>query len=193
MIEKRWRLVGPYTFTSVGTALGVAQIQDACDFRVKMRVRLSNGINRVELEVKRVNSETELELGPPGNIQLRSDLTSFGVGSIIIALEQPRNDIPLQEIERAVFEEEPVVALRNMLVSPCTGVPIGTSTDDGGNVSINVSVVNPSSPYTKIVLNRGPCDEGQLSSIEYYRDATLLKTVTLSYNCDDEITEVNIT
>lgn len=195
MIERRWRLVGPFAFTSVGSTDGKVQIADACDFRVKMRVRVANGPNRLDLEVKRVNSETELELGPLGKITERADLSAFPVGSMILAIEQPRNDIPLQEIERAVYEEEPIVAIRNMLVSPCVGEPIGTSTDANGNVSLNVNVGNIGSgiippSFTKIILTRDPSSKNVVVA-EYYDHSTLLSTLNLFYDCDEDLIEVN--
>jgi hypothetical protein len=112
MIERKWAAANAI-LTSLGTTAGTIAVDTTFGFRVKATVRLSNPpLPDLTLEVKRVVSETIMELGPKGNIDLRADLSLYGVGSTVFAPLQFRNDIPLKDIERAVYEEEPVVAIR---------------------------------------------------------------------------------
>jgi hypothetical protein len=116
MIEKLWSAVGPIALTDAGNSRGLVTVASTAGFKVKMAVTISDGISAQLLEVKRVVNSTQMFLGEKGDIKLRSDLSSFLAGSTILALEQPRNSIPLQEIERAVYEEEPSVAYRTISV-----------------------------------------------------------------------------
>lgn len=105
--------------TAPGTVVGKISITSTFGFKVKMRVLLADPVfPDLFLEVKRVNSSKELELGPLNEpIQNRTDLSAYGATSTLRATIQNRNTIPLQEIERAVYEEEPTIAIRNILVN----------------------------------------------------------------------------
>src|ERR1700759_5628223 len=107
-IEKQWKAVGPLALTSRGTNEGKITVKSTLDLKVKMVAILSDTSRpKLTLEIKRINSDTELELGPLGNIKERADLTLYSQTSKLMAFEQKRNTIPIQEIERAVYEEEP--------------------------------------------------------------------------------------
>ncbi len=117
MIERTWRKVAPVSLTAQGTTLGRISVTSTHHFKVKMRVTLSDpSLPVLILEVKRILSPEEMELGPSGPISARQDLSAYGVTSIVQAPEQVRPNIPLQEIERAVYEEEPTVAKRVVVV-----------------------------------------------------------------------------
>lgn len=139
MIEKLWPAVAPVQLTAAGNTRGLVTITSTSGFKVKMAVTIADGSNTQLLEVKRVVNETQMFLGEKGDIKLRSDLSSFPAGSSVWALEQPRNSIPLQEIERAIYEEEPTVARRVIQVDEL-GRPIKTVSLPGGGSSISVSV-----------------------------------------------------
>ena len=130
-LEKRFRAVSPQLLTSDGGEKGQVTVADTCLFKVKQQIILqATGLDNLELEVKRIDSDTEMRLGPrSSNIREYTDLTAYttGLASFIIANEQNRPNIPFEEFQRATYEEEPVVAWRNMLVNK-RGVPI--SEDD---------------------------------------------------------------
>jgi len=116
------------------------------------------------LEVKRVPSGTVVELGPTdAAISGRTDLSLYTVadGASITANFQARNRIPLKDIERAVYEEEPTVAIRvvqvdqfgnllggssgvasNVNIRDGAGVSL-TSTTFGADQALDVNIVNP--------------------------------------------------
>ena len=128
MFEKRLKVVPPQLFTANGTNLGKITIPDACAFKVKQRVILKSFTQGpLVLEVKRVESDTVLFVGPYSGHQQnskitdRTDISTFLVAdsASIEAEEQNRPSIPQQEIERLTYEEEPVVARRVIMVDAC--------------------------------------------------------------------------
>lgn len=140
--EKSYPAIGPATFTEAGTVGGLVTLDSTQGFKVKMPVVLSSGgTDRVDLEVKRVFDETRLILGPRGTrLDCFSDLSSYPIGSILSVLgrrDLKRPDIPLNEISRWVYEEEPTVALRVVNVDEY-GRKISSIIDDQGNVRLTV-------------------------------------------------------
>lgn len=146
MIEKFYRAISAIALTASGTTNGKLTLASTLGFKVKMRVLLEDPVQEdIGLEVKRVNSETELEVGVIGaKITDRTDVSAYSATSTLRSALQKRPDIPLQEIERAVFEEEPTVALRVKPVDPfgdcfTTKNPFPVQLSDG---SINIGTVN---------------------------------------------------
>jgi hypothetical protein len=150
--EKRLKAVPSQLFTADGTNLGKVTIPDACAFKVKQQVILSSSTQGpTRLEVKRVDGDTVLFVGPisdhqhKSSISERTNISAYLVadGASIYAEEQKRPNIPEQEIERLTYEEEPTVARRVILVDDC-GDKIGSVQDSNGvnrlAVDANVSV-----------------------------------------------------
>lgn len=121
MVEKRLIAVPPQLFTSNGTANGVITVTDTRLFKVKQLIILKSNTASpsVDLEIKRIPNATTIEIGPKsGNIDARSNLSAYLVadGASIFANEQFRPKVPSEEFNRAVYEEEPTVAIRSALV-----------------------------------------------------------------------------
>lgn len=120
MFEKRWAAVSPQLFTSNGTANGQLTVVDSSVFKVKQQVNLSSSTQpNLNLEIKSILDDVTILVGPPaGNIFTYSDITAYTVadGGNIWAIEQKRSSVPVEEINRAVYEEEPVVAERVILI-----------------------------------------------------------------------------
>ncbi len=147
-IEKKWEQIPPVAFSSNGTSDGIIALLTTRGFRTKQKVNLkSNTQDTILLEVKRVISKTQLLVGPLNqNLETVTDISAFltADNATIDAPEQPRPSIPLQEHERAVFEEEPVVAKRTVLVDQFGRMfdvdnPVPVQLTDG---SINIGTVN---------------------------------------------------
>jgi len=118
-IEKHWKSISPVNFTSDGSSYGEIQVTSTKHFRVKQQVIVKSSTQpAITLEIKRVTSTTAMVLGDKGNINNRYNLSAYlaSESAIVYAKEQPRNEIPQKEYERACFEEEPVVAKRTILV-----------------------------------------------------------------------------
>lgn len=119
-IEKTWPAVAPQALTADGTLDGTVQIQNAWLFRVGQEVLLkSNTQNPRVLKVKGIDFPSTIKLGLTGfGINQLEDLSNFLVSenSTISANKQGRPHISPDEVMRAVFDEEPSVALRSVLV-----------------------------------------------------------------------------
>lgn len=144
MLEKRFRAVSPQAFVANGTANGVITIVNATLFKVKQEVLVeATGLPQLELEVKDIQNITTMIVGPRGgNIRGTINISAYttGLGANVFANEQKRPPIDYAEIMRGVFEEEPAVALRNLLVDK-----LGSPYDSTNPLPVDatVSVVVP--------------------------------------------------
>ena len=153
MMEKRFKAVPPQSFIVDGNVYGLVSVINTKLFKVKQIVMLQNSSgNAVQLEVKRIESATNMYVGPVGgSIDKRYDTSLFTVvlGAFVYAEEQQRPKIPEQEVERNTYEEEPVVARRVILVDP-----LGNSIDDDNPLPIDGTIsVALDSAKTPTILN----------------------------------------
>jgi hypothetical protein len=148
MREKWLAAVSPQLFTSNGTSKGQLTVADSSVFKVKQEVIIgSSTAATLELEVKRVVGPGSVYLGPRRSmVDMMSDLSAYTVadGAFVYAIEQPRPKIPEEQIERATYEDEPVVARRTFLVDRFgegyrTDNPLPVQLSDG---SINIETLN---------------------------------------------------
>lgn len=149
MLEKRFVAIAPQFFTADGQANGTITVADTRLFKVKQEIVIAATTlpNLDNLEVKRINSATQLIVGPRGaNINATQDVSAYttALGANIFANEQKRPSIPFEEFTRAVYEEEPTVANRTVLVDAlgnkyATDNPLPVQLSDG---SINIGTVN---------------------------------------------------
>lgn len=124
MLEKRFYAVPPQLLTTDGSANGYITILNACNLlKVKQVVNVTDTLGNLKTyEVKRVDEPDRVYLGPVGKPLLNfDDLSAYTVanGAFLFADEQQRVKIAEQEIPRAVFQEEPTVAIRSILVDDC--------------------------------------------------------------------------
>lgn len=135
MLEKRLGAVPPQAFTADGTDKGLVTLADTRYFKVKQKVILIGAtLPNLNLEVKQVIDSTKLLVGPINeDIKDYSDISAYttALTSFIYANEQKRPSVPLEEFWRAVYDEEPTVALRNILVDKF-GNKIDSVTDNYG-------------------------------------------------------------
>ena len=140
LYEKRWP-TNIESFTLNGGSDGLITVSDTTGFFVSQIVFISaTGLPQLELKVKRVISATQLYVGPNGsnsNIDTRTNVSAYTVAlnAQIYATEQLRPNIQENYITRAVYQEEPAVALRVIQVDKL-GNPVGGS----GGVSSNTNV-----------------------------------------------------
>lgn len=145
MIEKRLAAVPPIAVTAPCTFVGAITLTTSYPLKVKQKIILNDSsMPQLELEVKRVPSPNVIEVGPAGDISLRANLTGYGTTSFVYAIEQSRPNVPLDDRQRAVYEEEPILALRNLLVDPFGNPvslknPLPVQLSDG---SINIETLN---------------------------------------------------
>jgi hypothetical protein len=153
-IEKSWLAVPVQLLSADGGRYGQLQVPSTKLIKVKQIIALasdatatSDGLNPKFFQVQAVTSATTLEVGPlKGQIKDRSDVSEFTIAlhSLMFANKQERNAIPYPDIVRAIFEEEPTVAVRTFQVdylgneySKSNPFPVQLS--DG---SINIETLN---------------------------------------------------
>lgn len=151
--EKRWKAIPPTLFTSDGGTLGRLTVASTKRFKVKQKVTVvCPSKPTLFLEVKRVDSSTVMFLGPVGgSIDDRTDLSGYTVlsGSYIYADEQLRSSVPMQDVERATYAEEPTVARRVTLIDP-----YGEYYDDDNPVPVEGTIsVSPEGMSTPTIDN----------------------------------------
>lgn len=114
--ERKFAAIAATPFTADGQTNGTVTIDDTAGFKVKMNVTLkSDTLPEATFEVKRVISETQMLLGPDKSpIHTRSDLSQYttAINTTIEAPEQDRPTIPIVDLQRAAYSEEPVMAHR---------------------------------------------------------------------------------
>lgn len=111
--EKKWPSV---IAVAVTISDYLVTVDSTAGFHPKQIATLSFAGQSAEFEIKRIASETQLQLGPIGRgIGVYSNPTQFN-GGTLCAVDQDRNAIDMDAAHRAVYAEEPTVALRNALV-----------------------------------------------------------------------------
>lgn len=163
-IEKYWTRQGPIAFIQNGTESGLITVNNVACFKVKQRVVISSDTQPdLQLQIKRIPSLTQIIVGPLKddkkrnikNLNLRTDLSAYTVAdnATIRAEEQSKVTIPRDDIWQAVYEFEPTVALRTLLVDKVGEAfdednPLWTGISDGNNTlvvnsdgSINANIV----------------------------------------------------
>lgn len=195
-IEQSWSTVAPQAFTSDGTDLGVVTIGNTAGFKVKQQIIVSMpGLPDLTLQCKRVSSPTQLIVGPiptkqgQSLLSVRTDISAYTVlgGAFIYAEEQPKVVVKPDDIEKAVYEQEPTVGLRSVLVdqygSFYTEVnPLPVS------ATINVSPGTIPLNWTEIDLSYDI--NNNLTEVDYKVPASADVILTLSYDINNNLTKV---
>lgn len=188
-IEKKWAAVSAQSLTSDGTVNGEVSVPFSYLFRVGQVVILnSNTQPGGEFKVKRIPDSTTVILGGKDRgINDRSDISNYltADSANLKALEQTRPNIAPDDVWRAVYDEEPTVALRVIDVDKngnsrgnfSTEFPLAESADmSGAFTSDPIDVSNFSSGVFRAVWSGAKADN----------DATLVIEVT-----DDKSAEAN--
>ena len=156
-LERKWEAVPPQLFTADGTQFGVVTVADTAGFKVKGFAQISaNTLPTIQVQIQRVTSPTEMIVGPM-NSQVRANnsvnLSAYTVAlsSTILFPEQDKNKIKPDDIEQAVYESDPAVAIRNVMVDQY-GNFIDSSIDANGKTRLAVDAdvtVNTVQLFTK--------------------------------------------
>lgn len=147
-VEKKRIGVSPRPLTANGGSDGTVTVSNIKDFFVKQTIILtSNSLQPRELEIKRFIDKNSFKVGPKGQtIRTYSDVSDFLVSdnAFISAPEQDRPGIKPDEIRRAVYAEEPVVAERSILVDEYGDYygqdnPLPTSATFTGDINVKLT------------------------------------------------------
>jgi hypothetical protein len=125
-LERKWSAVAPQAFTADGTTFGLITVASTIGFKVKASAYLlTTSGTKLAVQIKRVNSCTQLIVGTINNAQLGQwpplDISAFTVasGASIGQEEQDKNNIPPDDHYKAIYEADPIVADRVILVDEC--------------------------------------------------------------------------
>lgn len=181
--ERFWASVPTQAFISNGGSEGQVQVLNTRNLKVKMQVFVkSNTQPQIPLEVKKVLNSTDIVLGPKGG-KMRgagsfTNLTAYlQADSASVRIdEQERPSIILNEINRAVFEEEPAVAIRTIDVDPM-GTIIDWSED--GLVP---------QEYDDVEVIRD--DEGDPIEVKFYLNTILIRDLEILYDDNKDVIRV---
>jgi hypothetical protein len=190
-IQKKWAPVPPQSITSNGTQDGHVTVPDATLFFVQMKVQaFSDDVSPIQLEVKRVNDIHGIELGLPGNINNRSNLTLLLVSDnakISAPDFQDRPAISMEDVIRASYANEPAVGLRTLPIDKL-GNPIDSSVGvDGKNrmavdADVTVNTVQLfTKPYDAIAALYPTTVQEVYKTYVGGLSGTLQETVTVNY------------
>lgn len=112
--ERKWPTV---ILTPIGVANYIVTVSSTAGLHTKQQVTLSLGAAVQDFEIKRILSDTQLQVGATDTgIASYQNPTQFD-GGILTMSEQERNKFDTNIVLRAVYAEEPAVALRNVLVN----------------------------------------------------------------------------
>ena len=120
--ERKWDVVPPVLFTANGGQFGLVTVADTAGFRVKQSAYiLANGLPALPCQVKVVLSPTALVVGYVDDQianwkKLNISAYTVAADAAIGAQEQNKNNITIQDIEKATYEADPVVAIRTINV-----------------------------------------------------------------------------
>lgn len=120
--ERKWAAVPPQAFTADGNTFGFVTVADTAGFKVKQSAYLvDSSNNKLVVQIKKVLSSTKLVVGlvdqklsswKPLNISTWTVVSGAAIG----AEEQDKNNIPGDDHYKAIYEADPTVADRVVLV-----------------------------------------------------------------------------
>lgn len=138
-IERKWEAV-LQPFVNNGTQQGVIVVPDATGFFAKQKVTLTSNTQQPKVyEVRRVTQFT-VQVGEVGSqFEQYANITNYTIADLatITAPEQQKPTIKPDEIWQAIYQKDPAVALRNLLVNKF-GVAVDTVTDIDGRTRLAV-------------------------------------------------------
>lgn len=127
-LERAWLTVTPIPLVADGTAQGLVTVADTAGFKVKGSAYLANtnGLQMI-VQINQVISPTQMVVGKQGSSPSSTggaasgavvDISAFTVitGSTIGFPQQPKNKIKTDDIDEAIYEADPTVAIRSVLV-----------------------------------------------------------------------------
>jgi hypothetical protein len=144
--ERRWPIL---IITPISVSNGIITCSDTDGLRAKQQITISNiGFPNQDYEVKRVLSKTQFQIGEEGSRPFLNfeNPTNYSGGTVQV-VEQERNGMDWSVISRSVYEEEPVVALRTILIDKW-GYQIGSKVDQNGinRLAVDAFLVLPQDP-----------------------------------------------
>lgn len=180
MASERYLAAASSSLTSNGLADGTLKVNLSDGFKVKARAILSSDTQpKLEVEIKAVIDRLTILVGPPSSdIQERLNVSAYLVADNA-KLDQPQQrkmSISPADVDRATYEEEPVVARRMIQV-----------TREGNAFNAKGAGLVPPE-YDRVFLTRDI--GGRITQTDFYLNDELIKTLEFSYDLDSNLIEV---
>lgn len=194
VLEKRW-LTASTSITGISDH--IITVTSTKGFHTKQIVVLNNtGLPGLTQTVKRILSPTQLQVGDSDtSITAFSNPTAYSGGTLTV-FEQERNKMGWEIVGRAVYQEEPAVALRNLLVdengNPITHdnplpVQVDTTVNIGDvRITAQDNDPNPGNVHSSVRLSDGTdqadiLPDGSLKVFVTNESSTVVETIN-QYN-----------
>ena len=192
-VEKKWLAVTATPFTADGTQFGVVTIADTNGYKVKGYVFISaNTLPTIQLQVQRVTSPTTMIVGPPGTTPQVNHYTNISAYTVALNAmvgfpEQDKNKIKADDIDQAVYEGDPTVAIRTIPVDPYGNL---YGPDYPMPVSATITPTPGTIPtvWTNIELFYDA--NNNLTLVQYYNGVSVERTLTLTYDSNNNLIDV---
>lgn len=182
--ERLWDSIGPIAFTANGGADGVVTLTSTQGLRVKQQVKIfsaSQPTTDVKLEIKKVLSLTKAIIGPietKGEFMSRHNLSAYLVSdsATLTVIEQKKSKPRPEDILQAVYEQEPVVAIRTHAVDE-----LGNGYNDGNPLPV-IEGGNQIGPpeFDEVVIVRD--DEDFPTQYQFYLNGVQIHHIDVEYN-----------
>lgn len=186
--QRFWAAIPSLSFISNGGTEGQVSILSTHNVKVKMLAYIKSDTQpQKQYEVKAVLNSTDLVLGPKGGAMRGKDSTVdvsayLTLDNSVFNVDiQERPNIILNEIDRAVYEEEPTMAIRTIDVDPFGKI----RSDDNPIPTKNIST------WDTADISRD--SEDDITKVEFSKNSSIVETINLKYNGEKSIIKVTKT
>lgn len=179
--ERLWSAIPTTNFISNGGTEGQVTLLSTRGIKVKMKVIIDADSPSITatLEVKKVVDEYSIVLGPAGKAMRgpgsTSDLTQYTIArnARLRIDEQERPAIVPDAYNRAVYEEEPVVAVRTIGVGP-----LGQIIDDRWDGIVPQE-------FDDVQITRD--DDGDVVEAQFFLRTEMIADILLEYDLNKDV------
>lgn len=180
--EKMWPtvLLSPITVSNFTVTLPSTR-----NLHTRQVISLRLGTEAEEFEIKRVLNDTQIQVGKKGSpINVLENPLKFNGGSLEM-YEQKRNEIGSEYVIRAVYDEEPAVALRTLLVTEF-GEKVGYSQDNEGSprLKVDAEIIK----FNEIDVTRS--SDRSIATVKYFLNSEEVKRLEITYDEDGDLLNV---
>lgn len=206
--ERMWPTV---ILTPIQVANHIITVLSTKGLHTKQVVALSKpGQQTEEFVIKRVLSDTQIQVGTSSTSMVAfSNPTQFDGGTLTMS-EQNRNAMGSEITMRAVYMEEPAVALRTISVDrfgqALDSVNYGTGSSEQpldpnrvdplglNRIAVDAYISNMPAgirpqEFDDIIIERNPITK-DTGRVKYFLNSNLIKELELEYDIDDDLVRV---
>lgn len=207
IFERKWPTV---ILTPIGVANHIVTVSSTDGLHTQQIVTLRLGANAADFKIKRVLSNTEIQVGQIDKDFNQLDNPIQFNGGTLEMQEQERNKMGWEIVGRAVYQEEPAVALRTFTVDQfgqgIDSVNRGLGSEEQpedpnridplglNRIAVDAYISNmpngivPDS-YDEIFLDRDPLNKNIVVA-RFLLQNQLIRQLNIDYDIDDDLIHV---